>query len=1257
MGAGAPIQTLKRLLPSPIYVKWALGRPSSWKNEHDSIFKKCLDIVKLYCTMESSYKINFGLYRRKQKNSEELETDQKQTPTLDSWKHHMRRSQNPDLAPYDLEIERTFRARRRKLAEHVEQEVKVEENQIMVMADNYENTPVRNLALSRARERKSYVVFPELPAGVKVEIPMIRMIRNTAQLCGLSHENSNRHIDNLLKIYDTLRQEGVSKDALRLRLFSFSLLGDALDWFESLSEDSITMWGVSETVYEAWSRFRKMLRNCPNHDIPRHIQVHTFYHGLTDGGKDKLDHLNGDSFLSGTTAECHNLLNNLVANHYEKKSERATPPKAVGVIEVDQVTTLNAKIDFLMQSMKNFGVNQVQHTPITCEECGKGHPFDQCPHSVESIQFVSNARKPQNNPYSNTYNPGWRQHPNFSWNNNQGQGSAPRFQQDGQQQVQQPIQEKKPSLEETLIQFMASTAANFKTMETQIGQLANAINSRLQGSLPSNTEPNPRQDGKAQCQAVTLHNGRELQEVVKEPPKQKGKEVISEENEKKVETPLEKLLSKMPYVKFMKDILSKKRCLGDYETVALTKEYSAIIQNKLSPKLKDPGNFTIPCTIGTHFLGRALCDLGASINLMPYSIYRTLGLGEAKPTSITLQLTDRSLTYPKGVIEDILVKVDKFIFPADFVVLDMEVDSEVPIILGRHFLATGRTLIDVQKGELTMRAIKFPNESDEYFAVSLFDNLAGNESIAEQSLDPLERALLDLLDEENEEDREVVKTLDALKYFKSRGVESLERTAPSKVLKLSIEDPPTLELKPLPSHLCYAYLGESDTLPVIISSALSDLQIEKLLRVLRNHKGTIGWTIADIKGISPSFCMHKILLEDDQKPSVESQKKMNTIMKEVVKKEIIKWLDAGIIYPISDSSWVSPVQCVPKKGGITVVPNMHNELIPTRTVTGWRVCMDYRKLNKATRKDHFPLPFIDQMLDRLARKEFYCFLDGYSGYNQIAITPEDQEKITFTCPYGTFTFRRMPFGLCNAPATLQRCMMAIFTDMIENFLEVFMDNFSVYGNSFDECLNNLSSVLKRFSNRGIEVDKAKLETIEKLPPPTSVKGVHSFSGYAGFYRRFIKDFSKISKSLCNLLEKDIPFKFDDACLDAFNDLKRRLISAPIITVADWSFPFELMCDASDFAIGAVLGQRKDKIFRSIYYASKTLNDAQLNYTITEKELLAVVFTFDKFRSYLVGTKVIVYTDHTAIRYLIETKDAKPRLIRWVLLLQEFDLKI
>jgi len=242
-----------------------------------------------------------------------------------------------------------------------------------------------------------------------------------------------------------------------------------------------------------------------------------------------------------------------------------------------------------------------------------------------------------------------------------------------------------------------------------------------------------------------------------------------------------------------------------------------------------------------------------------------------------------------------------------------------------------------------------------------------------------------------------------------------ERTTPP--AKPSIEEPPELELKLLPSHLRYAFLGPKSTLPIIISFSLLDVQAKQLLQVLMEYKTAIGWTIADIRGISQTFCMHKILLEDGHKPSREHQRRLNPNMKEVVKKEVIKWLDAGIIFPISDSNWVSPVQCVPKKGGMTVVPNENNELISTRTVTGWRIYMDYRKLNTATRKDHFPLPFIDQMLDRLERRSHFCFLDGYSGYNQISIAPEDREKTSFTCPYGIFAFQRMPFGLCNAPAT------------------------------------------------------------------------------------------------------------------------------------------------------------------------------------------------------------------------------------------------
>ncbi|GJR54049.1 reverse transcriptase domain-containing protein [Tanacetum coccineum] len=368
---------------------------------------------------------------------------------------------------------------------------------------------------------------------------------------------------------------------------------------------------------------------------------------------------------------------------------------------------------------------------------------------------------------------------------------------------------------------------------------------------------------------------------------------------------------------------------------------------------------------------------------------------------------------------------------------------------------------------------------------------------------------------------------------------------------------------------------------------------------------------------------------------------------------------------------------------MTAVINNENELVPTRLVMGWRVCIDYRKLNEATRKDHFPLPFMDQMLERLAGNKYYCFLDGFSGYFQIPIDPKDQEKTTFTCPYRTLAYRRMPFGLCNAPSTFQRCMMAIFHDMIEKTMEVFMDDFSVFGNSFSTCLSNVEKMLKRcedtnlalnwekshfmvnegivlghkISKKGIEVDKAKIDVIAKLPHPTTVKGIRSFLGHAGFYRRFIKDFSKISRPMTHLLEKNTPFVFSEECIQAFQTLKKKLTEALILIAPNWDQPFELMCDASDYAIGAVLGQRIEKHFRPIHYASKTMTEAESNYTTTEKEMLAVVYAFEKFRSYLIMNKSIVYTDHSALKYLFAKKDAKARLLRWVLLLQEFDFKV
>ncbi|GJZ23957.1 reverse transcriptase domain-containing protein [Tanacetum coccineum] len=305
----------------------------------------------------------------------------------------------------------------------------------------------------------------------------------------------------------------------------------------------------------------------------------------------------------------------------------------------------------------------------------------------------------------------------------------------------------------------------------------------------------------------------------------------------------------------------------------------------------------------------------------------------------------------------------------------------------------------------------------------------------------------------------------------------------------SLEEPPTdLKLKPLPDNLEYIFLEEPSFLPVIISSQLSKEKKDKLVSILKKHKQAFAWKTTDIP----------------------------------------------------DNPWVSPIHYVPKKGGITVVTNENDELVPTRTITGWRVCIEYRKLNEATAKDHFPLPFMDQMLERLAGNKYFYFLDGFSGYFQIPIN--DQEKTTFTCPFKTYAYRRMPFGLyARLVLNWEKCHFVVKEGIVLGH---------------------------KVSSTGLEVDKAKINVILKLPPPSNIKGIRSFLGHAGFYRRFIKDFLIIARPLTKLLEKDTPFEFDDECQKAFELLKEKLTCAPMIISPNWNLPFELMCDASDFAVGA-----------------------------------------------------------------------------------------
>ncbi|WVZ03967.1 hypothetical protein V8G54_024773 [Vigna mungo] len=703
-----------------------------------------------------------------------------------------------------------------------------------------------------------------------------------------------------------------------------------------------------------------------------------------------------------------------------------------------------------------------------------------------------------------------------------------------------------------------------------------------------------------------------------------NQEILNTFKKVEINIPLLDVVKQIPkYAKFLKELYTYKRRIRDNEVVNLGRNVSSLVKKHIEvpQKCKDPGMFFVPCVIGNSKFDNAMLDLRASINVMPLSVVTSLSLGPLMTMGMVIQLAKRSIVNPAGVLKDDLVLVDKLIFPTDFYILDMKDEEGIKsstIILGRPFMMTPRIKIDVHVGTLTMKigdekvhfngleAMKHPIEEHSLFCIDLLSDIEDAVSIDDTSM------------------------------ASECDVEVAEITLGSKILP-SVVQPPILE---------------GGKLPVIISALLSDEQEKRLLQVIRDHKKAIGWTLADIPSISSFFCMHKILLEEDAKPVRQPQRRLNPQLMEVVKKEVTKLLQAGIIYQISDSTWVSPVHVVPKKSGVIVVKNEKDELIPTRIQNSWRVCIDYRRLNHVTRKDHFPLPFMDQMLDRSTGKSHYCFLDGFSGYFQICIALEDQHKTTFTCPFGTYAYRKMPFGLCNALGTFQRCMLSIFTDLLEHCIEVFKDDFSVYGSSFDNCLANLARVLQRCEETNLVLN---FEKCHFMVEQGIVLG-HVVSRN-GIYRRFIQDFSKIANPLSSLLQKDVPFNFGEKCKAAFDSLKRALTTTPVIQPPDWTLPFELMCDASNFAVGAVLAQRNGKLPHVIYYSSRTLDTAQANYTTFEKDLLAVVFALDKFRSYILGSKVIVYTDHDALKFLLKKADSKPRLIRWMLLLQDFDIEI
>src|SRR3954465_546360 len=470
----------------------------------------------------------------------------------------------------------------------------------------------------------------------------------------------------------------------------------------------------------------------------------------------------------------------MASNNYERGGDHQR--KNAGVLDVDEVTSLKSQMVAMQKQMARMQVNAAQVPMLVCELCAGGHATQDCQvgntfGQQEQVNFANNFQRSQGNsygnPYPHAYNPNWRTtHPNLSWGNNSNQ--QPQYPQ--QQQVRNE-QQQKSGVEELLTKyieenekrlesndmFMKNQSASIKNLEMQMGQIHNLLAKRQQGTLPSDTEKNPREH----VNAITLRSGTTYdeprvkivpKEVVKRNvvPEEKENEMIAEEEacareEKErerarvdegvkryqemydrlpfpgrlkkqnddnhyrkflemfrglhINIPFADVLEQMPrYAKYLKEMLTKKRKWAEHETVMLTEESSALLRKKLPPKLRDPGSFSIPCTIGSLKFENALCDLGASVNILPYSLFKKLNIGEAKPTKMTLQLADRSIIHPRGIVEDVLIKVDKFIYHVDLVVLDMAEDRGIPLILGRSFLRTARAIIDVEEGKIMLRA-------------------------------------------------------------------------------------------------------------------------------------------------------------------------------------------------------------------------------------------------------------------------------------------------------------------------------------------------------------------------------------------------------------------------------------------------------------------------------------------------------------------------------------------------------------------------
>nr|GEU53334.1 hypothetical protein [Tanacetum cinerariifolium] len=1076
-------------------------------------------------------------------------------------------------------------------------------------------------------------------------------------------DDANKHLDKFLHVTQSIKVNGVIDDALHLYLFSHSLTHHATAWFDRLPRNSINTFEQmakmflgkyfppsmvtklrnditnfrqcpDESLFEAWECYKLSIDRCPNHNMLPITQIDTFYNGLTLRHRDTINAAAGGTFMKRRLEECDDLIENMTAHHndWDTSDQRSESSSSITSSSDTEIAALKAKMAKINKNlMRVLQVNQqVKAVTPSCETCGGPHSFSDCTAIVGNTQNVYAAGAYQGA--------------------SQGQNQPPAYQAPAYQApvYQAPVHQPQipqPQVVTTneFTNFMKANDAILKNMQTNMTSLTNSnlelknmfgqfmkmntASSSDSRTLPGNIITNPKEDLKG----ITTRSGNAYRGPTI--PTTSSSPVVERETEATKDTPVvapiiepvtspvsalrpnqrpsipypsrfqdqklhdksndqrEKFFKIFKHLNFnisftdalilmpkfgpsIKSLLTNKDKLREHDRTPLNEHYSAVLLKKLPEKLGDPSKFLIPC----DFLGMgkclALADLGSSINLMPLSVWNKLSLLDLSPTCMTLELADHLISCPVGVAEDVFVKVGTFYFLADFVVVDFDVDPRVPLIIGRSFLKTGKALIDVFKGELTLcvgkEAITFNLDQTSRYSANYNDMTANRIDVFDMACEEYSQKVLGFSD--------VIAKVDAFQALEddptSPEVDQSYVDTKGDILLLEafLNDDPSLpplnQGNYLPRVRKELKIYEAKTNKSSIDEPpeveLKDLSVEEktaLITVLKSHKRSIAWKLSDIKGIDPKFCTHKILMEEDFKPMVQHQRRVNPKIHDVIKNEFFKLLDAGLIYPISDSPSI-------KRKPHSLV---HTERLPIAA------CLLGYAIHRAR--------FREKMLKRCEDTNL-CL---------------NWEKSHFMVKEGI-----------------------------------------VLG--------------YKISKNEIEVDKAKVDVTAKLPHLTTVKCIHSFLSHVSFYQKFIQDFSKIARPMTRLLKKDTPFFFFKECVEAFQ-LKRKLTEAPILIALDWDVPFELICNASNFAIGVVLGQRQEKNFRPIHYARKTMTEIESNYTTTEKEMLAVVYAFEKFRSYLIMNKSIMYTDHFALKYLFAKKDSKARFLGWVLLLQEFTFKV